>query len=382
MSTEKHNTTEQSPASEWKPDPGKYWRAACEKSQLHINHIKMRFSTAQIYKITAGCAALAWVASGIYWVEDGSRGVESRFGEYENTTHPGLHWHFPTPLGHVDRIDVNQQRLVEIGFAAANSTPKSYETLFLTKDANLVSAPVSVQYTIKNAHDYQFNVRNSYELLKQLTESIGREVIARNDKAYVSSQGRGDINNEIQSVLQATLDSYQAGIQITQVSVRDIKLPEDVQTAFDDEARAHEEKQRLINQAGTYRDETLPKAKNAAIKLIHDAELYEAEKIALANNETERFEQVLNEYQKSPAITRKRLLLETQEKLLSIANKVIVDADTQAPQFMVQIPHAPSTQPLENKNADGDPVEGQPSPQKNQAVKNGHSSIRPSRSKS
>jgi membrane protease subunit HflK len=199
-----------------------------------------------------------------------------------------------------------------------------------------------VQYQINNAKDYLFNVKDNEATLKQLTESVERAVIGRNDMDFVLTEGRSEIVKEIKGEIQQAMDDYRTGITIASVNLQDAQPPEEVQGAFEDAIRAREDKQRLINEAEAYSNEIIPKARGAAARLLQEAEAYEAEKVAKAKGETERFDQLLVEYEKNPAITRKRLYLEAKEKLYSGSNKIMVEAERNTPQFYMPLQSAPT----------------------------------------
>ena len=265
------------------------------------------------------------------------------------TTQPGLNWHLPAPIESVKVVNVEQQRFIEVGyrdagrFAKASTIPQ--ESLMLTRDENIINVRLAVQYQINNAKDYLFNVKDSEATLKQLTESVERAVIGRNNMDFVLTEGRSEIVADIKREIQAAMDDYQAGITIASVNLQDAQPPEEVQGAFEDAIRAREDKQRLINEAEAYSNEIIPKARGAAARLLQEAEAYQVEKVAKAKGETERFEQLLVEYEKNPAITRKRLYLEAKEKLYSGANKIMLESERNAPQFYMPLAAPPLHQP-------------------------------------
>jgi membrane protease subunit HflK len=154
---------------------------------------------------------------------------------------------------------------------------------------------------------------------------------------FVLTEGRSEIVAEIKREIQSAMDSYNAGITIASVNLQDAQPPEEVQGSFEDAIRAREDKQRLINEAEAYSNEIIPKARGAAARLLQEAEGYTTEKVAKAKGETERFEQLLVEYEKNPAITRKRLYLEAKERLYSGANKIMLESDRNAPQFYMPL---------------------------------------------
>jgi membrane protease subunit HflK len=339
--------------------------------------------------VTGGVLLLTWLGSGIYIVDQGKRGVVTRFGAYAETTKPGPNWHWPVPIEKVSIVNIEQQRAIELGYRDNNRYSKSassnlpQESLMLTRDENIVNVRLAVQYQINDAKKYLFNVKDNEETLKQLTESVERGVIGRNDMDFILTEGRSQIVNEIKTEIQKAMDEYQAGISIASVNLQDAQPPEEVQNAFADAIRAREDKQRLINEAQAYSNEIIPKARGAAARLLQEAEAYEAQKVAQAKGDTERFEQLLAEYEKAPAITRKRLYLEATEKLYGSANKVLVDS-TQgaAPAFYLPLQQAaPQATPTPPATATTSPNPASYPVEKNTGASAAKSELRPSRSK-
>ena len=385
MSSEKQNTTKQNQQPDWKFEFEIYWKELCRKSVDYFLSHKSQFSVAKIAAFLGAGSALIWLVSGVYIIDEGNRGVVSRFGAYSETTQPGPHWHIPAPVEKVTLVNVEQQRFIEVGYRdtgrGSKSTVIPQESLMLTTDENIISVRLAVQYQINNARDYVFNVKNNEAVLKQLTESVERAVIGGNNMDYVLTEGRSDIVAQIKRDIQSAMDDYKAGILIASVNLQDAQPPEEVQSAFEDAIRAREDKQRLINEAQAYSNEIIPKARGAASRLLLEAEAYEAEKVAKAKGETERFDQLLVEYEKAPAITRKRLYLEAREKLLSSTNKVIVDAGQSAPQLYMPLQNPVSHPAAETKAPEAQMTAEPAAIEKNNGQKSAATALRPSRSK-
>lgn len=279
----------------------------------------------------AGGAALLWGLSGFYIVDEGNNGVETRFGKYTITTKAGLNWHLPSPIERVDIINVKQQRFIEVGYrgvagteqAASGSVPK--EALMLTADENIVDVSLNVRYEVDNAKDFLFSVANPAATLKQVTESVERGVIGSSTMDYVLTEGRSDIVTKIKTEIQEVMNSYHAGILVTEVNLQDAQPPEEVQNSFVDAIKSREDKERLINEAQAYFNDVVPKARGAAARKKQEAEGYKEQVIAQATGDASRFSQLLAEYQKSPDVTRKRLYIEAIESVLSNTNTVMVD---------------------------------------------------------
>ena len=278
-----------------------------------------------------GGAIVLWGLSGFYTVDEGNHGVETRFGKYIGTTQSGLNWHLPAPIERVDIVNVKQQRFIEVGYRSGGSgqvtgsVSKPEEALMLTKDENYVDVRLAVQYQVKDAKQFIFNVVNPALTLKQVTESALRGVVGSSAMDFVLTQGRSEIVTLIKKELQDVMDSYQSGIQITSVNLQDAQPPEQVQNAFEDAIKAREDEQRLINEAEAYSNDVVPKARGAAARKIQEAEGYKEQVIAQAQGETNRFSKLLAEYIKAPDVTRKRLYIESMEAVLAETNTVMVN---------------------------------------------------------
>ncbi|WP_305907289.1 FtsH protease activity modulator HflK [Methylomarinum sp. Ch1-1] len=269
-----------------------------------------------------------WGLSGFYIVDEGTQGVVTRFGAYTETTQSGLNWHLPAPIEQVQVIDIMKQRFIEVGYRSGGrqgmgSVPR--EALMLTKDENIVDVRLAVQYQVKDAKDFAFNVLNPLATLKQVTESVERGVVGNNNMDFVLTEGRSEVVLEIKKEIQEVMDAYKAGVLITSVNLQDAQPPEQVQSAFEDAIKAREDKQRLINEAEAYSNDVIPKARGAASRRVQEAEGYLSQVVAEATGEVSRFTQILEEYKKAPKVTRQRIYLESMEHVLANTDTVMVD---------------------------------------------------------
>lgn len=276
-----------------------------------------------------GAAAVAiWLLTGIYIVDEGNRGVVQRFGRYVETTMPGPHWHIPKPIERVTVVNVEQQRIVEVGTRSTGRSTQDTatgEALMLTQDENIVDLHLTVQYQIKDAKEYLFSVLSPDATLKQVTKSAQRAVIGKNTMDFVLTEGRSDVADEVKTEVQRMLDDYGTGIRVITVNLMDAQPPEEVQPAFADAIKAREDEQRLKNEAEAYSNDVIPKARGAAARLLEEAEGYKQRVIARAQGEAGRFSQLLAEYEKAPEVTRERLYLEGMQDILGRANVTMVD---------------------------------------------------------
>ncbi len=260
---------------------------------------------------------IVWALSGIYIVDEGKRGVVLQFGAYNDTTMPGPHW-YPRFIQSVTKVDVDNIRSIELGYRAD-------EALMLTQDENIIDIKFAVQYQVKDARQYLFNVRDPDETLREAMESTVREVIGKNKMDFVITGGRTEVVDRAQHMLQEILDHYQTGLMITELTMQDAQPPQQVQGAFADAVKAREDKERIENEAEAYSNDILPKARGQAARIIEEANAYKSQVIAEAEGVTSRFLSVLAEYEKAPSVTRQRLYLDSLESVLEKSSKVLVD---------------------------------------------------------
>lgn len=279
--------------------------------------------------LVAGIALLVWLFSGIYIVDEGTRGVVLRFGKFIAATEPGPHWRIPYPVDRVEIVNVEQRRFIEIGYRSGDGGQSSLkvprEALMLTEDENIVNVQLAVQYQVEDARRYLFNVREPDAVLKQVAESVLREVVGKNKMDFVLKEGRAEVVSKVKSGMQEILTNYEAGLRVSDVNLQDAQPPEEVQGAFSDAIKAREDRVRLTNEAEAYANEVIPKARGAAARRLQEATGYKESLIARASGEASRFSQLAAEYKKSPEVTRKRLYLETMEEVLAATNKVFID---------------------------------------------------------
>jgi len=270
-------------------------------------------------------ASIIWSATGFYIVSENERAVILRFGEYQRTAMPGPGWHLPRPIESHETINFTGIRSVE------------KRTTMLTQDENIVELAFSVQYRIKNAEDYLFNVENpdipgdrtcrfgSRSTICGVLDSAIRDVVGKNKMDYILREGRTEISNITEQLMQQVLDSYQAGIQVTTVNLQDSQPPDAVQDAFQDATKAREDMERYKNDAQAYANEIVPQARGEAARMIQDALAYKERVIANAEGDADRFLKLLKEYKRAPEVTRKRLYMDSLESVLSNSSKLMID---------------------------------------------------------
>ncbi len=276
-----------------------------------------------------------WLASGFYRVLPDEQGVVLRFGKYVNQTQPGLHYHLPYPIEtavtpkvtRVNRIDVGYRSAADTGRATSVSDVPE-ESLMLTGDENIVDIDYSVFWIIKDAGKFLFNIQAPEDTVKSVAETAMREVIARYDIQSILTEGRAQVEIDTQEIMQEILDSYDSGISITQVQTQKADPPNQVIDAFRDVQAAKADKERAQNEAESYSNDVIPRARGEAAQVLQQAEAYKREVVALAEGEASRFLSIYNEYRKAKTVTQERMYLETMEKVMADINKIIIDKES------------------------------------------------------
>lgn len=258
-------------------------------------------------------AIVAWLASGFYVVGPEQSGVVVRFGAYVQTSNPGPHWHLPAPLAQVYAVDTEQ----------THSTQS--KGILLTQDLNLVEVDVSAQYRVQNAKDYLFNARDPNQILRDALISAIRQVVGQSKMDSVVGVGRADIALQTQALMQRILDGYQIGVEVTKVNLLEGQPPEQVQAAYADAVKAGEDQARYHDQAKAYASTVMTQARGQAARELDDAQSYQEAVIARAQGDVARFNQLLNEYEKAPKVTRERMYIDTMQSVLENSSKVIID---------------------------------------------------------
>ena len=269
---------------------------------------------------------VVWLASGLYIVDEGRRGVVTHFGRFTETTLPGLRYHLPYPIEAVEVIDFSQVKTVEIGYR--NNNPKNKiakESLMLTDDENIIDIQFAVQYDLKGAPEYVFNARKPEEIVAQVAATAISEVVGGNKMDSVLYEGRAQIAADTEKKMQEMLDRYGTGIYIRKVTLQNTQPPEQVMAAFDDAVKASQDLERQKNEGQAYANNVVPLARGMASRLLQEADGYNASVVQRAEGDASRFRQVLVEYTKAPGVTRERLYLDMMQSVLGNSSKVLVD---------------------------------------------------------
>ena len=279
---------------------------------------------------------LIWLAVGFYRVEPNEQGVELLFGKWnQTTTEPGLHYFFPTPIGKVltpkvedvRKINVGYRSATELGFTQGSNADRNIleESLMLTGDQNISDVRFTVLYKIKDAGNFLFKLRNPETTVKDMSESVMREVVGQRDLQFLLTEGRQEVEQVVRNGLQEILDSYESGILIQSVQLQSVEPPSQVIDAFDEVQRARQDKERLVNEANSYLNRIVPNARGEAAKLVENAKAYKEQVVKQAEGVAQNFIDVYNSYKDAKEVTRRRIYLETLREVLEGENKIIVE---------------------------------------------------------
>ncbi|RUV63923.1 FtsH protease activity modulator HflK, partial [Mesorhizobium sp. M1A.F.Ca.IN.022.02.1.1] len=270
-----------------------------------------------------GLIALAlvvlWAFKAIYTVQPDEVAVELRFGKPKaELSQPGLHFHW-WPIETVETAKISEQ-LVSIGGGASSGSG-----LMLSGDQNIVNVQFSVAYQVSDPRAYLFDVSDPDGMLTQVAESAMREVVGRRPAQDIFRDDRQGIATSVREIIQNTLDGYKTGLQVNAISIEDAAPPREVADAFDEVQRAEQDEDKFVEQANQYSNQKLGQARGEAAQIREDAAAYKNRVVQEAEGEAQRFISVYNEYAKAPDVTRKRLYLETMERILKDSNKVVVE---------------------------------------------------------
>jgi modulator of FtsH protease HflK len=281
------------------------------------------------FLMLAGAVIAAWFAF-FFIVAADENAVVLRFGGFDRQVGPGLHFRMPPPIEEVRVAKVRTEHVTEIGFestgagrGAGRDLPS--ESLMLTGDENIVVVGFTVRWRIRDAKEYLFNIQKPNDTVKEVAESVMREVVGQSDITPLITEARAKTEAAVKKLLQDVLDYYGAGIAIQAVSIQKSEPPVVVIDAFRDVQAAQADKEKYQNEASGYSSKVVNEAKGEAERIRLTAEGYQQQAVAEATGQTARFLKVYEEYKKAPEVTRKRLYLETMERVLGGADKIILD---------------------------------------------------------
>ena len=283
--------------------------------------------------IAAPLVALIGFYAFTFRVNPDEQGVVMRFGKFVRQEPPGLHFRLPPPIEEVYKPKVTRQNITEVGIrssgvggrfqTAARESPESH---MLTGDENIVDIDFVVYWRIRDARQYLFNIQQPESTVKEVAESAMREIVGQSNIAPLLTEARQKTETAVQKLMQTVLDNYGAGVTIDQVTLQKVDPPSQVIDAFRDVQAARADKERFINDANTYANKVVPEARGEADRILQAAEGYKQQTVAEATGQAARFSKVYEEYRKAPEVTRKRMFLETMERVMGGTDKIIIDS--------------------------------------------------------
>ncbi len=257
-----------------------------------------------------------YIISGFYTVREAERAVVLSLGKFDHVEEPGLHWYMPF---------IESYKTVDIQIVRSTRSKGS----MLTEDENVVNVEMEVQYRVDNPQNYLYRVVNPDESLNQATDSALRYVIGHTKMDDVLTNGREKVRQSTRELLNVIISPYEMGLSIVDVNFLPARAPDEVKDAFDDAIAAQEDEQRFKREAEAYKNEVIPKAEGKAKRLFEESEAYRKGVVAKAKGDVARFEKILPEYLKAPEITKRRIYLETMEKVYKNNPKVILNVDNE-----------------------------------------------------
>lgn len=293
-----------------------------------------------------------WLVSGFYTVNPQEQGVVLRFGAFIKHTGPGTHYHLPWPVETAYTPNVKKINQIDIGYkpGSDSAAQPDDESAMLTGDENIINMQFTVNWRIKDANAFLFNVDlgpKNNDTVKAVAESAMREVAGQDRIDLIMTSHREAIQQKVQRLMQEMLDSYNAGVEIVSVKMQKAETPTQVRAAYLDVQKALADQDRKRSEAEAYYNAVIPQARGEAVRIQQEGEAYKAQAIAIATGEAQRFSALYAEYKKAPEVTRRRLYLETMTQVLAPMNKIIVDDAAKGVMPYFQFPSAVSSKSAE-----------------------------------
>ncbi len=353
--------------SPWDDPPEKNIFSVSKKGSdffnFNLNQYNMNYTI--IYGLIV-ILVLIWLASGFYSIKEGSQAIITRFGKFNRLGLPGLNYHLPAPLESKIVAEINRSRRIEIGYRSnAFSTQQNIfsntrrvassnyensggndilsESIMLTGDENIIELNADVMWHISNFKDYVFNVRDPDSTVKAIAESAIREIIGNSNISSVLSDRKQEITEKIERLIQSMLDQYNIGVELEQVQLLKAEPPKEVIKSYRDVQTSKADKEKEINQAQSYSNDVLPKARGEASKIFQESEAYKEQIVLRAKGEVARFNSIYSEYINFKQITKDRLGLEMISSVLERSNIYVMDTKG-------LLPHMDILKQLENRN--------------------------------
>ncbi|MGA7777158.1 MAG: FtsH protease activity modulator HflK [Paraburkholderia sp.] len=276
--------------------------------------------------IVIGVLIAIYLGSGVFVVQDGQAGVVTQFGKYRYTAAQGVHWRLPYPFEAQELVNVGEVRSVEIGRNNVVRLANVKDASMLTHDGDIVDVRFAVQYQVRNATDYLFRSADPDQSVVQAGQAAVRSIVGARSTDDILYQDRETIRQQLTDAIQHSLDESQTGLVVTGVTIQGVQAPDQVQAAFDDAAKAHQDRERAKADAQAYANDVLPHAQADAARVVDEAKSYSDQVVAQAQGDAERFKQVYEQYSKAPAVIRERMYLDTMQHIYANSTKVFVDS--------------------------------------------------------
>ena len=278
--------------------------------------------------LIAAVAALIWLGTGFFIVQEGQQAVITQFGKYKSTVGAGFNWRLPYPIQRHEMVVVTQIRSVDVGRDTIIKATGLRESAMLTEDENIVEIKFAVQYRLNDARAYLFESKDPAGAVVQAAETAVREVVGKMKMGSALAEERDQIGPRVRTLMQTILDRYKVGVEVVGINLQQsgVRPPEQVQASFDDVLKAGQERERAKNEAQAYANDVIPRAVGSASRLKEESEAYKARIVAQAQGDAQRFRSVLAEYQKAPQVTRDRMYTDTMQQVYSNVTKVMVES--------------------------------------------------------
>ncbi|QYD67459.1 FtsH protease activity modulator HflK [Paraburkholderia edwinii] len=276
--------------------------------------------------IVIGVLIAIYLGSGVFVVQEGQAGVVLQFGKYRGTVEQGVHWRLPYPFESSEIVNIGQIHSVEVGRSNVVRLANVKDASMLTHDADIVDVRFAVQFQIRKPVDYLFRSVDPEQSVAQAAQAAIREIVGSRSTNDVLYQDREAIRQQLTDAIQHSLDEFKTGLAVTGVTIQSAQVPEQVQPAFEDEAKARQDRERAKRDAQAYANDLLPRAQAQAANLIDEAKSYSDRVVAQAQGDAERFKEVYAQYSKAPAVIRERMYLDTMQYIYSNTTKVFVDS--------------------------------------------------------
>jgi membrane protease subunit HflK len=296
-----------------------------------------------------------------FQIDSDSVGVVTRFGRLDRVVEPGLHWKLPLGFESVAHVATRHVHKMEFGFRTAEvggertryeDRPFSEESLMLTGDLNAAEVEWIVQYRIADPVKFLFRVNDPESTLRDLAQAVMSQVVGDHSVLEVLTEGRREVNAQVQEELQKLVDQYEIGLAIETVQLQNVDPPAAVRASFNDVNQAEQERARTINEARQEYNKAIPLAQGEALKQKQQAEGYAIDRINHATGETQRFLALLAEHEKAPDVMRRRLWLESMAEILpKLTRKVVVDDELKSLLPLLPIGPADATSPARKEGS-------------------------------